>query len=32
MYVIVRRRGQLEKIGTGQGGRWKFAPMKPDLI
>ena len=26
------RRGQLDKIGQGQGGRWKIAPTEPDLI
>lgn len=26
------RRGQLEKIGSGQGARWKLAPVEPDLI
>ena len=26
------RRGQLEKIGQGQGARWKLAPVEPDLI
>jgi hypothetical protein len=26
------RRGQLEKIGEGQGARWKLAPIEPDLI
>ena len=26
------RRGQLEKIGEGQGARWKLAPVEPDLI
>jgi len=24
--------GQLEKIGSGQGARWKLAPQEPDLI
>jgi hypothetical protein len=26
------RRGQLEKIGHGEGMRWKLAPREPDLI
>jgi hypothetical protein len=26
------RRGQLEKIGSGQGARWKLAPTEPSLI
>jgi len=26
------RRGQLEKLGDGQGARWKLAPREPDLI
>jgi len=26
------RRGQLDKIGQGQGARWKIAPTEPDLI
>jgi hypothetical protein len=26
------RRGQLEKIGEGQGCRWKLAPIEPGLI
>jgi len=26
------RRGQLDKIGQGQGARWKLAPVEPDLI
>jgi len=26
------RRGQLEKIGQGQGARWKIAPMERDLL
>ena len=26
------RRGQLDKIGYGQGARWKLAPQEPDLL
>ena len=26
------RRGQLEKIGQGQGARWKLTPIERDLI
>jgi hypothetical protein len=26
------RRGQLDKIGSGRGARWKLTPIEPDLI